>query len=141
MLAIAHPFSYWVEPGVVKKWGSIFVLDQSDRIQKGAFDFDLEDEKIRILMHHDDAKVFRSWQDSGRMFPSLLASVFLTTITETLRIMASEQDAYDDKKWFHVIQHKLDEQNLVLKDDSPCFQFAQKLLMFPVGKMLDRGDE
>jgi len=137
VLAIALPISYWVEPDFVKKIGSIFVLHPTEDMREGKFDIGWDQQKIRILMHPTDATAFVELQKSRQMLPSFLASVYLMTVAETLREMASESTEHDDKKWFHVIRHKLDDMGVELSDTTSFRLVAQELLAFPVGKMLN----
>jgi len=141
VLAIAHPTSHPVNSDFAKTIGSVFVLQPSANMQKGEFDITWDEEKIHILVHRKDAHRLATLQNNRQMLPFLLASVPLITVAETLRIMAMEPDAHTGKKWFKVIQYKLNEKEIELNDSSSFHRIAQQLLAFPVGKMLDMREE
>ncbi len=136
VLARMYPTVYWVEPEFAKKIGSIFELHPSDKIPRGSFSIGWDEPKVQILMHSTDAAKFKGLQSSQHMLPYLLASVCLIAVTETLRIMVLEENAYSEKKWFHVISHKINEKGIKLKENTTFSELAQELLDFPVGRIL-----
>lgn len=139
-LAVTRPFGYLVNLSPLKALGSIFELVPEDSVN--GYKVNWESANIGIMMNTKEAAVFKNWQDSQRMWPSMLASVYLCTLVETLHLMLENSEEYSNKKWFEVIKKTATEKGIDMKPNMDCLEAAQKLLDFPVSVMIsNEGDE
>lgn len=140
VLAIAHPYAVHVLPEFAKSVGSVFELQPNPMQTKGTFGIGWDNPKVQLLMHESDARKFNACVGNRAMQNPLLASVYLISVVETLRVM-SANDHYAECKWHQVISHKLHEQDIELKPKSDFLALAQKLLGHPVGQLIDHNAE
>ena len=90
-------------------------------------------------MRPEVKKKFDKLRDLREKQPVLLTSVYLMAVTETLRMMANNDEQDREKRWFRAIEHKLNEQNIQLNDNSEFASIAQQILDWPLGKLLGVG--
>lgn len=139
VLAMAHPEMFYVIPNFMKAMGSIFELEPSDMLG-GFFSVDLENPKIRIIMNPSDADKFSAMQKNSRMWPSLLASVYMAATAEAVRCIANNEGDYSDRKWFRVIAQTMSNKNIQPAENMDFLKAAQELLEYPVNLMLSREE-
>ena len=143
VLAAGRPCVYWVVPELAQSIGSIFRLRISDAVPSHSFSLEWDESDIEILMPREDGGKFRALQDNRQMWPSLLASVYLSALTETLRLMADSEsrESYGEKKWFRVVSQKLEENEIRLKENTDFLLEAQRLFEWPLGNLLGGEEE
>ena len=134
VLAVVIPQRYFISPDPQRAMGTIFQLESSDQQEKGVFAINLEDDKIKIIMHKDDATIFQSLQRNKKAWPVLLSSVYLSAVCEALRII--QQGDEPDAMWVGVVYNALKNENIEINSNSDLVKEAQKLLKNPISNML-----
>ena len=134
VLAVCLPQKYFISPDPQRAMGTIFQLESSNQQEKGVFAINLEDDKIKIIMHKDDATVFQSLQHNKKAWPVLLSSVYLVAVCEALRRI--QQEEVPDALWVGVVYNALNHENIEINSNSDIVQEAQKLLKNPISNML-----
>ena len=135
LLAIAAPEIFFIDADPSKPLGTVFDLKADKNIKQGEFQFDIEDEKIQILMHEIDFKRFNDARLDSSIRPFLVMSVYFPVLVEILHIMASdEKEMHETKKWYRAIFSKLEEQGIKLTSDK-AYIYAQQLLQLPLSKL------
>ena len=138
VLAISIPERYFISPNPQRAMATIFQLEYSDQQDKGAFAINLEEDKIKIVMHKEDAAIFDALQHNKKAWPTLLSSVYLIAVCEALRRI--QQDDTPDVKWVGVIENALNNKNIAINKNSDIVKEAQTLLNNPISNMLARGE-
>lgn len=132
VLAVQSPVFFWWDIEQTRPIGAVFQLVDDDSLKPGAFSVFWEEQKIQIRMRREEKRRFETARGMSDKKPTLLMSVYLPTLMETLRVMAEPSGVHEDKKWFRAIQYKLDEKGESLSADSDFLRIAQELFGMPL---------
>ena len=125
---------------------SVVDLVADPRVEKGSFQMDLEDNRIKIHLtpnDKDQIDVLRLHGAGSQEMATLFPALYLHAITEALRNL---QD-YDDTHWAHTIRRALQRNDIYEDDESlklNALKYAQCLMENPLGTLLkayDSGEE
>ena len=134
VLAVGIPARYFISLNPQRAMGTIFELEFNDQQDISNYTIDLEEDKIKIIMHKDDADIFLSLQRNKKARPVLLSSVYLAAVCEALQRI--QQDDVPDAMWVGVIENALSRKNITIHSNSDIVKEAQKLLNSPLSNML-----
>ncbi len=135
VLAIAEPVDFYVDATPPKPLGTVFKLEQNNKIHKGEFQFDYVGDYISIYMNEADYIPFNAARQNQHIRNFLIMSVYYPVLVEVLRIMSAGDSSHEEYKWHRSIQSKLDERDLVLAKESDCYLYAQRLMNLPLQKL------
>ena len=136
VLAVSEPEKYYVDPNALESLGTIFQLSQSKIPHpEKLFEVGWDNSKIDIFMNAEEANKFKALQHSQEHWPSLLSSVYLVALMETLRVMDEEENEHSDKQWFEVIHQIIANRRLSIKKGD-ILKTAQRLLDNPILDLL-----
>ena len=121
-----------------KPLNSVIDLVASPQIDRGQFEVDTNETRIKIKMHPRDKMLFESMRKSSEQKPTAMF-VYFAAVAEVLRQMKEGEDS--DSKWYRTIESQLAEINQTVTDMDP-FVTAQKLMHHPFGFLLpsESGD-
>ena len=140
VLAVSEPEKYYVDPNALESLGTIFQLSRRENPNsEKLFEVGWDNSKIDIFMNVEEADKFDIRQHSHETWPSLLSSVYLVALMETLRVMEKEEDEHADKQWFEVIQQTIANKGFSIDDDA--LKLAQRLLDNPILDLLGTRGE
>ena len=140
VLAVSEPEECYVDPNALEILGTIFQLSRRSN-SENFFEMGWDGSKIDIFMNVEEANKFDALQKSQESWPSLLSSVCLIALMETLRVMKKDKDEgeHSDKQWFKAIQQTITNRGLSIDDDA--LKLAQKLLDNPILDLLGTRKE
>ena len=92
VLAVSEPGEYYVDPNALGNLGTIFQLLRRSNPEK-LFEVGWDGSKIDIYMNAEEANKFDELHKSGEGWPSVLSSVCLIALMETLRVMKEDEKA------------------------------------------------
>lgn len=141
VVAIDSPKVYWWDLDFMKPVVTVFQLAEHDKVPANSFDLLWDEDKVQIRMRAKTKERFNTLRESRNMQPFLLNSVYLSALTDTLRLMADGGVEYQEKKWFRAIMYKIEEKDIRLDKDADFVKIAQQLLELPLGKMLETGEK
>ena len=134
VMAIAAPEVFFVDADPSRPLGTVFQLLKDNRVKPGEFDFDCESDLINVRMRDEDFTRFNAGRGKPHIRRFLIMSVYFPILIEILRIMRSDGEMHEGKKWYRAIQSKLDALEIEL-DDGHAYQHAQRLLRSPLRRL------
>lgn len=141
VVAIDAPRAYWWDLELMKPVVTVFQLAAHEKVPANSFDLLWDEDKVQIRMRKKTKERFERMRSMRKMEAFLLNSVYLSAVTDTLRLMAEDGAQYQDKKWYRAIMHKIDERKIRLNNDANFVKIAQQLLELPLGRMLEAGEK
>ena len=126
---------------------SVIDLVPDDKVERGSFTVNLDDNRIKIHVDPEDKKKIEAFRQRGqgsREMAVLFPAVYLHAVTEALRNL----DEYPDTHWASTMRKAL-ERHGIIEDDPEILRYkalkhAQKLMEMPMGTLLkafDSGEE
>ena len=117
---------------------SIIDLVPDENIERGSFEVDLDDNRIKIHVNSEDKKrveAFRQRGEGSREMAVLFPAIYLHAVTEALRNLGEAPD----KHWAQTIRTALERHEIT--DDYEelkhrALRHAQKLMEMPMGTLL-----
>lgn len=140
VMAIGLPSLFWWDLQLLKPLVSVFDLKEDPGTPANAFRFSWDEDYIQILMRPETKDRFNMLRGSAGMQPFAIASVYLSALTETLRIMAEEGTVYEDKKWYRAIMHGMKKKKINFGAKQDFTRMAQQLMDWPLGQMVTAGE-
>jgi hypothetical protein len=140
LLGIGDEFIINVGRDKLRPLETIFTLAVSDQMPEAQIGIDLEAERIRIIVDrntHASIDLYRG-NDIGRAI--LLNGVYLPAVMEVLRNLASEKQIYEQYRWYRPFIARCEHLSINL-DDPSLLQDAQKLLLKPYRRLMDRQEK
>ena len=134
VMAVAPPEVFFVDADPSRPLGTVFQLVKDNGVKSGQFDFDCGDDLISVRMPREDYIRFNAARKDPRIQKFLIMSVYFPILIEILRIMNSESELHEGKRWYRAIKSKLDANNIAL-DGKHEYQHAQRLLQSPLGRL------
>ena len=139
VVAAAETEIYYWDTASVAPLHSVFQLVANDSLKAGMFAVDAGRDIIEIQMSSRDANRFHHMRQSKEQ-KSMTMFVYFSVVAEVLRQM-KESNEDEDKKWYHVMQHKLEEIGKdITSESADPFVLAQELLRGPLGYLLPKLD-
>jgi hypothetical protein len=140
LLGIGDEFVVHVGQDKLRPLETIFTLAVSDEMVEGRIGLDMESEKIRIVVDrktHASISLYRG-NNIGKAI--LLNGVYLPAVMEVLRNLSSEKQLYEQYRWYRPFVAKCEHLSIDLSDP-PLLQDAQKLLLDPYRRLMDRQEK
>ncbi len=124
---------------------SIFDLVPSTSLERGRFEVDVEDDRIKIVVNRDDRAEIDRWLDQGRSSmgsAALHPALYLHAVTLAL----TRIDENEERRWTTVFRNRLEALHLETSQeeiDQRLLEYGQRLLQHPLGFMLEalKSDE
>lgn len=124
---------------------SIFDLVPSTSLERGRFEVDVEDDRIKIIVNRDDRVELDRWLDQGRSSVGAAAlhpALYLHAVTLAL----TRIDENEERRWTTVFRNRLEALHLETDQEEinqRLHEYGQRLLQNPLGFMLEalKSDE
>ena len=126
---------------------SVIDLVGSEEIEEGAFNIDLNENRIKIYVAHSNFPTISGFRNNKTAIEperaALVPSLYMYAIVEALRNLNNHEDRY----WYNTMRKALLENRIEVDDDElkdNALKYAQILMSNPFGTMLrsfERGDE
>ncbi|MGI9296881.1 MAG: hypothetical protein ACR2QC_03160 [Gammaproteobacteria bacterium] len=142
VLAVAVPEVFYVDAEPAKPVAAVIQLVKNGKIPKGEFDYDIDDDLVRILMRDKDYNRFNAGRRHADTVKFLIMSVYYPVLTEVLRAMYTEGgEVHDGKRWYRAIERKIGELGMEPKEGN-FHLVAQRLLGRPLGylPLMEEGE-
>ena len=125
---------------------SVIDLVGSENVEDGGFAIDLNDNRIKIYVSHNDYPLISAFRNNKTAIEperaALVPSLYLHAVIEALRKLPD----YEDRRWHDTIRNSLSKHNLEFDDDElrdNALRYAQVMMAHPFGTMLrsfERGE-
>ena len=117
---------------------SVIDLVASNFVGSGAFEVDLEENRIKVHMHPEDKNRIEALRQHGNQsweMAVLFPSIYLHAISEALRNVAD----YPDHRWSRTMRSALERHNITVDDEElkiSALTHAQTLMERPIGTLM-----
>ena len=126
---------------------SVIDLVGSPEVDRGAFNIDLNDNRIKIYVSHDDYHIISAFRERKKAIEperaSLVPSLYMYAIVEALRNLPD----HEDRLWSATMRNALEKRDITADDEElrdNSIKYAQMLMENPIGTMLQsfgRGED
>ncbi len=140
LLGIGDEFVVHVGRDKLRPLETIFTLAVSNDMTEGRIGIDMEAERIRIIVDkktHASINLYRG-NNIGKAI--LLNGVYLPAIMEVLQNLSSENQRYEQYRWYRPFVAKCELLAINLGDPS-LLEDAQRLLLDPYRRLMDRQEK
>ena len=126
---------------------SVIDLVGSEELEEGAFNIDLNENRIKIYVSHSDFPTIDAFRNNKTSIEperaALVPALYMQAVVEALRNLSSNED----RRWHQTMvkalgEKKIEVDNEELRDNA--LKYAQALMANPLGTMLrsfQRGDD
>lgn len=137
VLAVGNRITIDLDP--IANVDSIFDLVPSSSLDRGRFEVDVEDDRIKIEVNRDDRAELDRWLDQGRSSTGSAAlhpGLYLHALTLALSRLEENQE----RRWTAVLRNRLEALGLQTDQEEisqRLLEYGQRLLQHPLGFMLE----
>jgi hypothetical protein len=135
LLGIGEEFIIHVGRDKLRPLESIFTLAMNEEIPDGRIVVHLESDRIQVVVGKKTHASISLYRGSGIGRAILLNSVYLPAVMEVLRNLGSEQQLYEQYRWYRPFVAKCELLSIDLSDP-PLLDAAQRLLLDPYQRLM-----
>lgn len=134
------PKEYWIDTAEEAPIGSIFQIQAGDHLADGAWECQLDGDRVTVRMSSRDFQRFEIARNSFDGTPDaayIMNAVYLPALIWVLQEADSSQDEYQDRRWYRSLEARLEDcrcKGLGSKADDRLVD-AQKLLESPFANL------
>lgn len=140
LLGIGDEFVINVGRDKLKPLETIFTLAVSDEMPEGRIGIRMESDRIRIFVDRKTHQSINLYRGNNIGKAILLNGVYLPAVMEVLRNLSSERQLYEQYRWYRPFVAKCEHFSIDL-NDPPLLQDAQKLLLEPYRRLMERQEK
>ena len=118
---------------------SVIDLVGTDDIEDGAFNIDLNENRIKIYVSHKTYPIIAAFRNNKTAIEperaALVPSLYMYAIVDALRNLSD----HEDRLWFDTVRNALDKNDIAVDDEElrdNAIKYAQMLMENPIGTML-----
>ena len=112
VLAEDAPSDYWIDAADESLLGTIIGHKEGEGLEDGRWEYQLEEDRIWILMSRRDAERYLIARDGADSQPEgqyLINGLYLPVLIAVLDEVDRDPDEYRDFRWFASLDHRLEE--------------------------------
>lgn len=132
ILAVSEGFTFDADINfdMLRSMSSIMQIKPRKDATDAPMEVDLMDEKITIFLSHVDYENYKLIRAHPVLSASLIATLVLPALVETLTVLRGEHSDVEDTRWCRCLKRRIDSSGLSLK--TPPLTLAQGLLELPI---------
>ena len=140
VLAEDVPKEYWIDTAEEAQLGSIFAHNSSSRLQDGAWELQLEGDRVEIIMSISDSSNYSLARNNVNNQPDgqyLMNGLYLPALIAVLNYADQDLETYEGYRWFSALDNRLEEAGCrpLGSKNADRLVDAQKVLEHPFSKM------
>jgi hypothetical protein len=134
LLALGEEHRFSVDRARLKPFESIFVMSSDEKVPRGEFRVDPDNQKIAIVAHPETKLGMEALRIPSDGKSILLASVYFPAVMDVLSQLSGSSQNFSDKAWYRIFAAKCAQLGIDPQNSSPL-EDAQRLLAAPFNRV------